>query len=364
MYRATVNGTEIVLVDTPGFDDSGIENLEILRGTIGILHFLAIQKSCFPIHGIVFLHDISEVKFSGSQRKTLSILRALCGEKCMGNVIVGTTRWSPEKPAKFKKEEQREQKFLGEHWGGVYMTKRWIDEDDSDVPVQIVTDLLAKPQILLLSQEEMLKPPHAVEDTTVGKLVVPEADLEMKQNLAEKEQEFKEEMAKRSSEAEEMRRDYKEKMEQFQRGRAEDKVQMEADVEKIKKDHKEQYQKERAKDAELMKKMFDQTIANEKAKTEADAKRQYQKGRTEGVEQTKKMMDQKIADEKADAEKQKMGRGQVELLYDKFKAGELSFAEKFGLAIAAPIILAPAAFVAAPVGVIASLVHLAEKLNK
>lgn len=96
MYRATVNKTEIILVDTPGFDDSGIENLEILRGSIAILHFLAIQKSCFPIHGIVFLHDISEVKFSGSQRKTLSILRVLCGEKCMGNVIVGTTRWSPE----------------------------------------------------------------------------------------------------------------------------------------------------------------------------------------------------------------------------------------------------------------------------
>lgn len=106
MYRATVNKTEIILVDTPGFDDSGMENLEILRGTIGILHFLAIQKSRFPIHGIVFLHDISEVKFSGSQRKTLSILRALCGEKCMGNVIVGTTRWGPERPAKLRRRKK------------------------------------------------------------------------------------------------------------------------------------------------------------------------------------------------------------------------------------------------------------------
>lgn len=42
----------------------------------------------------------------------------------------------------------------------------------------------------------------------------------------------------------------------------------------------------------------------------------------------------------------------------------MSFAEKLGLAIAAPIVLAPAAFVAAPVGVIASLVHLAEESKK
>lgn len=330
MYRATVNKTEIILVDTPGFDDSGMENLEILRGTIGILHFLAIQKSRFPIHGIVFLHDISEVKFSGSQRKTLSILRALCGEKCMGNVIAGTTRWSPERPAKFKKEEERERKFLGEHWGGVCTTKRWIDEDDSGVPVQIVMGLLAKPQILLLAQEEILKPPHAVEDTTVGKLVAPEADLEMKQKLAEKEQEFEEEMARRSAEAEEMKRDYKEKMEQFQRGRDEDKARMEADLEKIKRDHQERYQKERAED---------------KAKMEADAakmksdREEHQKERAEY--EAKKELDQKIADDKARIEaKAKMARGQFGLLYDKFKVGESSFAKKFGLAIAAPIILA------------------------
>lgn len=122
MYHTKINDREIVLLDTPGFDGSGTENFELLHDIFSILYFLALQKSRFPIHGIVFLHDISEVRFSRSQRKTLSTLRALCGERCMGNVIVGTMRWSPQGSAKFKKEEERERAFLSEHWGGVYQT--------------------------------------------------------------------------------------------------------------------------------------------------------------------------------------------------------------------------------------------------
>lgn len=239
MYRTTVDKKEIILVDTPGFDDSGTENLEVLRSIIGILHFFTLQNSLSPIHGIVFLHDIGEVRFSGSQRKTLSILEAMCGDKCMGNVIVGTMGWSPENPAKFKKEGEREQKFLSEHWGGVCMTKRWIYEDENDVPVQIITDLLVKPQIILLAQEEMLIPPHAIENTTVGKSVIPEACLEMEQKLAEREHEFKMEMDKKKAEAEEMTRGYKEQLEQFQGEYADCKATMEHDVEKMRKDYEE-----------------------------------------------------------------------------------------------------------------------------
>lgn len=321
MYVTTINNQKIMLLDTPGFDDSGRENLELLNEIISILYLLVLQKNEFRIHGIIFLHDISEVRFSGSQRKTLSILRALCGEECMGNVIVGTTRWSPEKPAKFKKEEEREKNFLAEYWRGIYRTRRWIIENDNYVPLQIVNDLLAKPSVILLAQKEMLKPPHAVGDTTVGKLVIPEAVLEMEQlrrEFTEREETLKKEMAKNSDEAEVLRKKLA--------GIAEE---LEANTERDK------------KKLEQLQKDFD-----EKAK--------------ELVEKDKKIEDDK-AKMKADAEKQKLEQGYFNDLLDKFKEGNLSFAEKFGLAIAAPIVLAPAALVAAPVGVIISLVHLAQK---
>lgn len=90
----------------------------------------------------------------------------------MGNVTVGTMRWSPQGSAKFKKEEERERAFLSEHWGGVYQTKRWKTEDDTYVPIQIISDLLDKPPVLLLAQEEILKAPQMVEKTTAGKLLI------------------------------------------------------------------------------------------------------------------------------------------------------------------------------------------------
>lgn len=309
MYNAEVNGRKIILLDTPGFDDSGVENLGLLYDIFSILYSLALGKGRFPIHGVVFLHDISEARFSGSQRKTLLILRALCGESCMENVIVGTMRWSPEGSARFKKEEERERAFLGEHWGDVYKTKRWTSEHDIHVPAQIVTDLLEKPSVLLLAQVEIL---NAVGDTTAGRLLVPEARVEMERlqrEFAEQKQRFEGEMAKNSAEAEKLRRE----------------------LERRKK--------------------------TPGANTDKDKLEQLQR---EIAEKEKKVKEDKARME-VDAEKQKGERGQFERLVDRVKAGDLSFAEKFGLSIAAPIVLAPAALVAAPVGVIASLVHLAQK---
>lgn len=311
MYNAKIGGRRIILLDTPGFDDSGIENLGLLYDIFSVLYSLALGKYLFPIHGVVFLHDISEVRFSGSQRKTLEILRALCGESRMGNVIVGTMRWSPEGSAKFKKEEAREQTFLGEHWDGIYKTRRWKTEHDIHVPTQIVTDLLEKPPVILLAQEEIL---DAVGDTTVGRLLVPEARAEvekLQRETAEKKQQLEEQMAKNSAEAEKLRREL-----ERQRKTAG------ANVDK---DKLEQLQRELA-DRE-------KKIKEDKARVEADA------------------------------EKQKGQQGQFERFVHKVKTGDLSFAEKFGLSIAAPIVLAPAALVAAPVGVIASLVHLAQKFT-
>lgn len=149
-----------------------------------------------------------------------------------------------------------------------------------------------------------------VEKTTAGKLLIPEAQLEIEKSqkeFAEQRQRFEEEMAKNNAEAEKLRRELASQIQAPG-----------ADAGKM-----EQLQRELAE--------REKKIEEDRAKMEADA------------------------------EKQKRERGQFERLFDKIKAGDLSFAEKFGLAIAAPIVLAPAALVSAPVGVIASLVHLAQK---
>lgn len=194
-----INGRRIILLDTPGFDDSAKENLEVLNDIVSHLYAYTLRRTEIETRGVIFLHDISETRFGGSQKKTLDILKSLVGIENLGNVIVGTTMWSSPGSDKFKKEEQREQSLLNDQWKGIYKTTR-VPDGDKDTATSIVTELFARPPVILLSQKEMLRSPNTVESTTAGKLVIPESRLELEglqREREEREKAFQEEVQRR-----------------------------------------------------------------------------------------------------------------------------------------------------------------------
>lgn len=190
-----VNNRKILLLDTPGFDDSAIGNLEVLNEIASNLYTFALEPERFETQGVIFLHDISENRFAGSQRKTLEILTALCGPKALSNCIIGTTMWSPSGTVKFGNEELREKEFLRSHWEGFLKTTR-ILEGDRNAVVGIINDILTCPPSLLRVQQEMLMPPHTLDTTTVGKIAIPEGRAEaekLRKEFEEKQRVFREE---------------------------------------------------------------------------------------------------------------------------------------------------------------------------
>ncbi|RPB07127.1 hypothetical protein P167DRAFT_496194 [Morchella conica CCBAS932] len=244
-YKCHLNGRPVILIDTPGFDDSARDNIDILEDIVSHLLYLAREDDSFPLHGVIFLHDISEKRFSGSQKKTLSILQQMCGKSAMGNVIVGTTMWYPGSIKRFAEQEKREADILKEHWSRIHSTVR-LYEDDVDAAAGILTALLAVPRVNLLVHDEMHKTGGILGETTVGKTIF-----------------------------------------------------------------------------------------------------------AEGIDEFERL--RRLGKEKE--------AGVLEGLLKRLKnPADMTFAEKLGLAIAAPIVLAPAAFVAAPVGVIYALVHGANKV--
>lgn len=58
----------------------------------------------------------------------------------------------------------------------IYKTTR-VPDGDEDTAASIVTDHFTRPAIILLSQKEMLRSPDMVENTTAGKLAIPEGRL-------------------------------------------------------------------------------------------------------------------------------------------------------------------------------------------
>ncbi|KAJ4490088.1 P-loop containing nucleoside triphosphate hydrolase protein [Lentinula aciculospora] len=92
-FTDPVSGRKVVLVDTPGFDDSrdGRTDTEILRK---ISEFMINEYDQHrKLNGTIFFHRMSDPRFGGQSRRSLRIFRELCGAATFKNVVVLTTFW-------------------------------------------------------------------------------------------------------------------------------------------------------------------------------------------------------------------------------------------------------------------------------
>ncbi|KAF9259855.1 hypothetical protein L218DRAFT_963229 [Marasmius fiardii PR-910] len=102
-----IDGRNVVLVDTPGFDDTTKTDMDTLSM---ISVFLAeMYKGNKKLAGIIYLHRISDVRVGGASARSFRIFRKLCGEASLKNVVIATTKWS-EVP--FEVAEARERELM------------------------------------------------------------------------------------------------------------------------------------------------------------------------------------------------------------------------------------------------------------
>ncbi|KAG0694748.1 P-loop containing nucleoside triphosphate hydrolase protein [Suillus ampliporus] len=101
----------VVLVDTPGFDDTFLSDTEILRR---IAVWLASSYGDdMKLAGVLYLHDISQPRMFGTSRRNLDMFRRLCGENAERNVILVTTKWNDVGAGV---GERREQQLKDSFW--------------------------------------------------------------------------------------------------------------------------------------------------------------------------------------------------------------------------------------------------------
>ncbi|KAL8877012.1 MAG: hypothetical protein Q9192_008757, partial [Flavoplaca navasiana] len=82
----------VILVDTPGFNDTHRSDTEILTALADWM------KSSYHdemiLDGIIYLHAISDTRMTNSSLKNLQMFRRLVGDHNLKNVILATTKWS------------------------------------------------------------------------------------------------------------------------------------------------------------------------------------------------------------------------------------------------------------------------------
>ncbi|KLU90319.1 hypothetical protein MAPG_09283 [Magnaporthiopsis poae ATCC 64411] len=104
-YEAVIDGQKFYLVDTPGFNDTNLSDVEVLRKVAAWLNRTFRAK--VRLAGIVYLHSIADPRMVGSAMRNLRMFKQLCGDGALERVVLGTTKWSttPEEVGKQREDE-------------------------------------------------------------------------------------------------------------------------------------------------------------------------------------------------------------------------------------------------------------------
>ncbi|KAI6117109.1 hypothetical protein EV401DRAFT_1617572 [Pisolithus croceorrhizus] len=89
--RCIIGGSNVVLVDTPGFDDTKKSDLQILESISDWLN-KSYEKGTL-LSGILYFHRISDNRMAGTPLKNLRVFQKLCGNEAMSRVTLVTTMW-------------------------------------------------------------------------------------------------------------------------------------------------------------------------------------------------------------------------------------------------------------------------------
>jgi len=82
----------VVLIDTPGFDDTTKSDSEVLRLIATFLSTTYNEGK--KLSGVIYLHRISDFRMGGVSKRNFKMFRDLCGETTLKNVVIVTNMWN------------------------------------------------------------------------------------------------------------------------------------------------------------------------------------------------------------------------------------------------------------------------------
>lgn len=178
MYQvAYTTDRKVYLVDTPGFDDTEKSDAEVLSI---LANWLAVTYSHqTKLHGILYLHRIADVRFTGTARRNLKAFRDLCGQDALSKVLLVITMWEKLKLKNEGEARERELETTDSLWGCMIKRGNKLERHTNDmqsakrlVDMFLPTDERIMPEIASLAiQEEMTLQNKSLPDTTAGEIV-------------------------------------------------------------------------------------------------------------------------------------------------------------------------------------------------
>lgn len=139
------------------------------------------------LHGIIYLHRITDVRMQGSAKKNLLMFKKLCGDEALQKVVLTTTMWDkvPDREAK-----DREQQLVDtpEFWGFMVSKGSTVYRHNNTVEsaIRIIEELASSNRTVTLDlQNQMVNQNQTLKETAAGRELESEVIKERQKWAAE-----------------------------------------------------------------------------------------------------------------------------------------------------------------------------------
>lgn len=154
------------MLDTPSFDDPTLGDSEVLENLARVL--AAQYELAVPLKGIIYLHRISDHRYSGSQRRMVELLMNICGEEQLKDIFLVTTMWH-------QVDEDigadREMELRGTFWRRMIERGATMDRfrGDRGSAIALLTRVMTRDNLVLQLQRELVDEGKALVETAAGR---------------------------------------------------------------------------------------------------------------------------------------------------------------------------------------------------
>ncbi|KAF5320959.1 hypothetical protein D9619_000394 [Psilocybe cf. subviscida] len=153
---------KLIIVDTPGFDDTSADDSEILKRIADWL--TASYGSGAKLAGVIYLQDICQRRVTGATKRNFEVFDKLCGKDACKSIVLGTTQWTRVPPNEREMARAREQELRDNFWRDMVSKgskmQRVDDKARKVSPWDLVETILLKNRSAVLQIQEELTTLH------------------------------------------------------------------------------------------------------------------------------------------------------------------------------------------------------------
>lgn len=179
-----LDGRRVILIDTPGFDDTTKSDTDVLKMIAAFLETSYERGS--KLAGVLYFHRISDFRMTGISRKNFSMFRKLCGDNALQNVVIVTNMWGEVDPSV---GDAREAELIGEDIffkpvldKGAQMARHQNTVPSAETIIRLI---LGNHPVPLRIQEELVDEQMDISETGAGEELNREINAQIRKHREE-----------------------------------------------------------------------------------------------------------------------------------------------------------------------------------